>query len=98
MNLIFNFTNKYINIEITRAVAMAFPVEIDVNILSPKWSAKFPLSVAVISQCTKLLFMNNKSLINIGARAIEAQPKHKRIKLSFASFFIEVFIPAIIIL
>ena len=40
INLIFNLTNKYINIAITKAVAIAFPVEIDVSILSPSLSPR----------------------------------------------------------
>lgn len=98
INLIFNFTNKYINIAITNAVVIAFPVFIDVSILFPSEPSKVPLFAAVTNKCTKLLFKNNKNLTNIGAKAIATPPKHSLVRLSFASFFFAVFIPATIIL
>lgn len=42
INLIFNFTNKYINIEITNAVVIALPVFIDVSILFPRLLPSVP--------------------------------------------------------
>ena len=98
INFIFSFTNKYINIAITRAVAIAFPVEMDVSILSPNLSPKLALFEAFNNRYTILLFKNNINRINIGARAIATPPKQSLIKLSFASFFLAVFIPATIIL
>ena len=98
INLIFSFTNKYINIAITKAVVIAFPVLMEVSILFPSEPSKVPLLLAVTNKCTKLLFINNKNLINKGAKAIATPPKHSLVRLSFASFFFAVFIPATIIL
>ena len=85
------------NIAITSAVVIAFPVFIDVSILFPSNPSNEPCA-AVTNKCTRLLFINNKNLINIGASAINTPPNKSLIKLSLASFFLAVFIPAIIIL
>ena len=98
INLIFNFTKRYINIAITSAVVIAFPVFIEVSILSPSLASNVPLLAAVTSKFTKLLFKNSKNLINNGASAIAIPPKHSLIRLSFASFLLLLFIPAFIIL
>lgn len=97
INFIFNFTNKYINIAITKAVVIALPVFILVSILFPSKPSREPLA-NVTNKCTKLLLRNNKNLINNGANAIATPPKHNLVRLSFASFFLAVFIPAHIIL
>jgi hypothetical protein len=44
MNFIFNLTKRYINIAITNAVVIAFPVFIDVNIPFPNKSFNEPLA------------------------------------------------------
>lgn len=98
INFIFSFTNKYINIEITRAVEIAFPVLILVNMLVPKLESSAPVFDAVTNKYIRLLLMYNKNLINRGARTIAIPPKHNLIRFSFASFFFDVFIPALIIL
>lgn len=54
---------------------MAFPVLILVSILFPSELSKVPLLAAVTNKCTKLLFINNKNLINNGAKAIATPPK-----------------------
>lgn len=86
------------NIAITNAVVIAFPVLMEVSILFPKVFSSVPLLAAVTSKCTRLLLINNKNLIKRGASAIAIPPNTKRIKLSFASFFLAIFIPALIIL
>ena len=93
MNFIFNLTKRYINIAITNAVVIALPVFIEDNIPFPKSPSNEPL-LAVINKCTRLLFKNNKNLINKGANAIANPPNNNRIKLSLASFFLAVFIPS----
>ena len=98
INFIFNLTNKYINIAITNAVVIAFPVFILVSILSPRDASNVPVFAAVTSKYTKLLFIYSKNFINNGARAIATPPKHSLIKLSLASFFFAVLVPAFIIL
>lgn len=50
INFIFNFTNKYINIDITNAVVIAFPVFILENILFPKKFSNEPLFIAVVNK------------------------------------------------
>lgn len=97
INFIFSFTNRYINIAITSAVVIAFPVLILVSILFPSRPSREPFA-NVTNKCTKLLLMNSKNLINKGAKAIATPPKHNLVRLSFASFFLAVFIPATIIL
>ena len=59
----------------------------EVSILFPSEPSKVPLLLAVTNKCTKLLFINNKNLINKGAKAIAIPPKHNLVRLSFASFF-----------
>lgn len=75
------------NIAITKAVVIAFPVLIDVNILSPRLASRVPLLEAVTRRCTKLLFINSKNFIKSGANAMAIPPKHNLVRLSFASFF-----------
>lgn len=98
INLIFNFTKRYMNIAITKAVVIALPVLMEVSILSPRLASNVPVLAAVTNRYTKLLLTYSKNLINKGAIAIATPPKHSLIKLSFASFFFAVFIPAFIIL
>ena len=57
INLIFSFTNKYINIAITSAVEMAFPVFILVSILFPSVASSAPVFAAVTNKYTRLLFI-----------------------------------------
>lgn len=75
INFIFNFTNKYINIAITNAVVIAFPVFIDASILSPSVPSSDPVFPAVTNKCTRLLFKNSKNRINRGESAIVIPPK-----------------------
>ena len=98
INFIFSFTKRYMNIAITRAVVIAFPVFILVSILLPRVASNVPVFAAVTRRCTKLLFINNKNFIKSGANAMAIPPKHNLVRLSFASFFLDVFIPATIIL
>ena len=98
INLILSFTNKYINIAITKAVVIAFPVLILVSILFPSNPSSVPEFVLVTNKCTKLLFINNKNRINKGANVIAIPPNKSLIKLSFASFFLAIFRPALMIL
>ena len=98
MNFIFSFTNKYINIEITIAVEIAFPVFMLANILVPRLASSNPAFEAVTNKYTRLLFIYNKNLMNRGARKIKIQPKVNLIRFSFISFFLDVFIPTCIIL
>ena len=79
MNFIFNLTKRQINIAITKAVVIALPVLILDNILFPKNPSKEPLFAAVTSKCTILLFINNKNLINNGAKAIATPPNNNQI-------------------
>lgn len=74
INCIFNFINKYINIAITIAVVIAFPVFIDVIILSPSNPSNEEFAFTT-NRLTNALFINNKNLINNGARAIARPPQ-----------------------
>lgn len=98
INFIFSFTKRYMNIAITKAVVIAFPVFILVSILSPRLASNVPVFAAVTRRWTKLLFINSKNFIKSGANAMATPPKHNLVRLSFASFFLAIFIPAHIIL
>ena len=73
INCIFSFINKYMNIAITMAVVIAFPVLIDVIMLSPSnpSSEEFALTT---NKLTNELFTNSKNLTKSGARAIAKPP------------------------
>lgn len=73
INCIFNLINKNINIEMTIAVVIAFPVLIDVIILSPNRPFKEEFALTT-NKLTRELFINSKNLINSGARAIAKPP------------------------
>lgn len=47
INFIFSFTKRYMNIAITKAVVIAFPVFILVSILSPRLASNVPVFAAV---------------------------------------------------
>ena len=97
INFIFNFTNKYINILITSAVVIAFPVSMLDNIPLPSKSSKPPL-VAFTRALTKVLLISNKNLTKKGASAIATPPNNNRNKLSLASFLLDMLLPDIITL
>lgn len=76
MNFILSFTNKYINILITSAVAIAFPVLILDSISLPN-SPSIPPLLAFSKIFINELFINNKNLTKNGASAIATPPKHQ---------------------
>lgn len=76
INFIFNLTKRYMNIAITNAVVIAFPVFILVSILSPSDASNVPVFAAVTRRYTRLLFINSRNLMNKGASAIATPPKH----------------------
>ena len=96
INFIFIFTNKYANIAITIAVAIAFPVFMLVSREFPSKSSKLPCVLAT-SKLTSELFNNSINFTNIGAIQIAAAPKNSLNKLSFASTLLSSLIPATII-
>ena len=96
INFILIFTNRYANIAITIAVAIAFPVFIFVNREFPKRSSKLPCVYAT-NIFTKELFNKSTNFTNIGAIPIAAAPKNNLNKLSFASTLLSSLIPATII-
>lgn len=61
------------NIAITIAVVIAFPVFIDVIILSPSRPSNDEFAF-ITNRLTSELFTNNKNLTNSGAKAIARPP------------------------
>jgi len=75
INLIFNLTKIYINILITRAVAIQFPVDmLDKNSFPNKLFTLFPFIIET-KRLTKDSFKKNRNFIKIGATAIATPPK-----------------------
>ena len=71
----FNLTNRYANIAITIAVAIAFPVLISDKYALPICESNDPMDELLNNTVTIELFKNSKNLTKSGAVAIAIAPK-----------------------